>query len=94
VAVYLYRCPEHGTSETRCPMGTAPGTIACPTCGATAGRVFTAPRLALGSAARRALIDRTERSRDEPAVVSAPPSRRPADARSSGNPALARLPRP
>jgi hypothetical protein len=96
IAVYVYRCPEHGRTETNCAMGAATAVVACPMCGAVAGRVFTAPRLALGSPVRRALIERTERSREQPDVVSAPPpgpgARQRADL--SRNPALRRLPRP
>lgn len=94
MAVYAYRCTEHGVTETSCPIGTAPSTTACPTCGAAAGRVYTAPRLSLGSPARRALIDRSERSRDEPEVVSAPPPRTGRPRPVPQNPALSRLPRP
>jgi putative FmdB family regulatory protein len=95
MAVYLFRCPDHGTTETRRAMGTAPATVPCPVCGAAAARVFTAPRLSSGSPARRALIERTERTADVPDVVAAPPPparRRQADVRR--NPALSRLPRP
>jgi hypothetical protein len=77
-------------------MGTATATIACPACGAVAARIFTAPRLSFGSPVRRALLDRTEATRDHPDVVSAPragPGRgRRADV--ARNPALNRLPRP
>jgi hypothetical protein len=77
-------------------MGAATAVVACPVCGAVAGRVFTAPRLAFGSPARRALIERTERTSERPDVVAAPPpgphgARRADVAR---NPALSRLPRP
>jgi hypothetical protein len=77
-------------------MGTAGAAIACPLCGAPAPRVFTAPRLSFGSPVRRALIDRTERTREHPDVVSAPPPR-PGQGRRADvdrNPALSRLPRP
>ncbi|GAB3347371.1 FmdB family zinc ribbon protein [Modestobacter lapidis] len=94
MAVYQYRCPDHGPTETRCAMGSAPATVRCPACGADAARVFTAPRLSFGSPVRRALLDRTEQSRDEPAVVSGPPARHPSAAALPRNPALARLPRP
>ena len=96
IAVYLYRCPDHGTTEAHRPMGTAPAAVECPACGSAATRVFTAPRLSFGSPVRRALIDRTERTRDQPDVVSTPP-RRPGPARRAdvlSNPALSRLPRP
>jgi len=93
MAVYVYRCAEHGLLDVAAPIGTASETFPCPHCDAAAPRVFTAPRLSLGSAGHRALIDRTERSADSPAVVSRPPSpgRAPTAPR---NPALARLPRP
>jgi hypothetical protein len=96
IAVYVYRCPEHGPIETSCAMGSASAVVACPACGAVSARVFTAPRLSLGSPTRRALIERTERSSERPDVVSAPPpvpdTRRRADV--PRNPALSRLPRP
>ena len=77
-------------------MGAAPADVRCPACGATAARVFTAPRLSFGSPARRALLERTERTRDEPDVVSTPPPRPGSGRRAGvlGNPALSRLPRP
>ena len=93
MAVYVYRCTEHGPTEVTLAMGTAHAAVPCPACGLQATRVFTAPRLSLGSPARRALIDRTERTRDEPDVVSAPPPRAGASA-VARNPALRRLPRP
>jgi hypothetical protein len=77
-------------------MGAATATIPCPACGAVAARVFTAPRLSFGSPVRRALLDRTERTRDQPDVVSAPPPG-PGPGRRADvfrNPALSRLPRP
>jgi putative FmdB family regulatory protein len=94
MAVYVYRCAEHGTTEESRPIGTAVAAVPCPTCGSSALRLYTAPRLSLGSSTRRALIDRTERTRDEPDVVSAPPPRSGGRADVRRNPALRRLPRP
>jgi putative FmdB family regulatory protein len=96
MAVYLYRCPDHGTTETRWAMGAAPGEVPCPACGVAAARVFTAPRLSFGSPVRRALIDRTERTSEHPDVVAGlPPGRdRGRQADVLRNPALSRLPRP
>ncbi|WP_448616745.1 zinc ribbon domain-containing protein [Modestobacter sp. URMC 112] len=77
-------------------MGTAGTAVPCPVCGGAAPRVFTAPRLSFGSPVRRALIDRTERTREQPDVVAAPPPRPVRRPRDDGarNPALGRLPRP
>jgi putative FmdB family regulatory protein len=94
MAVYVYRCAEHGTTEESWPIGTAAAAVPCPACGSSAARIYTAPRLSLGSSTRRALIDRTERTRDEPDVVSAPPPRRGGGAAAGRHPALSRLPRP
>lgn len=92
--IYVYRCGDHGITEQSLPIGTAQRTMPCTTCGSTAVRVFTAPRLSLGDATRRALIDRTERTRDEPEVVSSPGPRPVRRAPVAANPALRRLPRP
>ena len=94
MAVYAYRCTDHGATEASHPIGTAAATTPCPVCGQAAARVITAPRLSLGSANRRALIDRTERTRDEPDVVSAPPGRPGRPRTIPMNPAMATLPRP
>lgn len=94
MVLYVYRCDRHGLMERSLPIGTADRTTPCATCGSAAVRVFTAPRLSLGDATRRALIDRTERTRDEPEVVSSPGPRPVRRAPVAGNPALLRLPRP
>lgn len=94
MAIYVYRCATHGLTERSLPIGTALPTTDCPTCGATAGRVFTAPRLSLGDPVRRALLDRTKRTADVPDVVSSPGPRPARRAPASANPALRRLPRP
>ncbi len=54
MAVYVYRCAEHGTVEESRPIGTAAAAVPCPACGSAAARIYTAPRLSLGSATRRA----------------------------------------
>lgn len=93
MAVYAYRCAEHGDHEVHRPIGTAADREPCPECAVPASRVFTAPLLAMGSARARALLDRTEASATEPPVVSVPPPSRRSAPRPS-NPALAKLPRP
>jgi putative FmdB family regulatory protein len=95
MATFQYRCNEHDLFDISRPIGTADAQTPCPTCGNDAVRVFTAPRLRFGSASARALLDRTEKSRSEPDVVSALPGRRPRrTAPVAQNPALQRLPRP
>ena len=94
MVLYVYRCDDHGLTEHSLPIGTAGRTARCPACDSPSVRVFTAPRLSLGDATRRALIDRTERTRDEPEVVSSPGPRQIRTAPVATNPALLRLPRP
>jgi hypothetical protein len=93
MVVYAYRCAEHGATKVSRPIGSVPAGVPCPVCGQAATRIYTAPWLSLGSSARRTLIDRTGRTRDEPAVVSAPPPRR-GPAAVARPPGLRRLPRP
>ncbi|MCD2185863.1 FmdB family zinc ribbon protein [Actinomycetospora soli] len=92
--LYAYRCDADGPVEVMAPMGAATPTVPCPTCGAGAVRVITAPRL--GGARRDlvAAIDRAEASRTEPAVVSAPPPRPAARPAPRLDPRTASLPRP
>jgi putative FmdB family regulatory protein len=95
LATYQYRCSGDGDFEVRHPIGTAPEPVRCPVCGGDAVRVYTAPMLFTASRAGVAAIDRAEKSRDQPDVVTALPAsaarRRPA---ASVNPALQKLPRP
>jgi putative FmdB family regulatory protein len=74
MATYAYRCEVDGPLDVRRPIGTAPTTVPCPACGATAQRMITAPMLGLADRGRMAVIDRAEASRTEPSVVSAIPS--------------------
>lgn len=92
---YEYRCPQHGRFADRLPLGTAPPARPCPDCAADSPRVFSAPMVATAHRGALSLIEATERSAHEPAVVTAPP-RPPAGraARPAPNPALSRLPRP
>ena len=92
---YAYRCDRDGPVELRRPMGEAAAVEACPVCAGEAVRVVTAPRLSLAPRARVAAIDRAERTRSEPDVVTAPPPR-PGSRRAAPpvHPATRRLPRP
>jgi hypothetical protein len=77
-------------------MGQAAEVLACPVCDDPAVRVFSAPMLSAVPKAMLAAIDRTERTREEPEVVSSVPRRDPSSRTpiAPSNPALRRLPRP
>ncbi|MDQ4116459.1 MAG: zinc ribbon domain-containing protein [Actinomycetota bacterium] len=94
MATYAYRCPSDGDLEVGRPIGTAPSSIPCPACGAVSTRVITAPMLGLADPSRTALIDRTEATRSEPAVVSSPPRRPAVRPARQADPRTSRLPRP
>jgi putative FmdB family regulatory protein len=96
MTVYEYRCGADGPFELRRPLGTQPGSAPCPVCGGDAPRAFSAPMLSRAPRALVAAMDRAEKSRDAPEVVTSLP---PAPARrrtpmAPPNPALRRLPRP
>ena len=97
MTLYEYRCRDHGLTSVSLPMGTAPTSIACPVCDAPTERVYSAPML-MTSKSRRlsSVIDRCERTRDEPGVVTSLPPRDPhkRTPMAPANPALRRLPRP
>ncbi len=96
MATYQYRCVQDGDFDVSWPMGTAAPKSQCPVCNNEAARVFHAPMLSFASRALVAAIDRTEKTSDEPEVVSALPPRgvRTRSPMATQNPALQRLPRP
>jgi hypothetical protein len=96
IATFQYRCPQDGDFEVIRPVGTATTHVACARCGRDAVRVFTAPLLSLAPRALMTAIDSTEKTRDEPEVISALPPRnvRKRTPMAPRNPALQRLPRP
>ena len=96
LARYEYRCARHGVLEVSRPMGQAADVWACPVCDDEAVRVFSAPMVSLAPRAMVAAIDRTEKTRDEPEVVSSLPRRHPSrqTLMAPPNPAFRRLPRP
>jgi putative FmdB family regulatory protein len=94
VAIYEYRCRDHGSFERSLPMGTATRSSACPTCGGDANRVFSAPMTSRTPGPLAAMLAREEASRDHPEVVtSVPPRNRPRRPAASPD-VLARLPKP
>ena len=93
MATYMYRCAIDGPVDVRRPIGTAPATVPCPACGATSARVITAPMLGLADPNRMAVLDRSEASRTEPAVVTSLP-RSPRTPAPRLDPRTRKLPRP
>ncbi|MEY8043498.1 zinc ribbon domain-containing protein [Saccharopolyspora cebuensis] len=93
MAIYQYRCAAHGAFDRSHPIGSAAAEQPCPTCHSAAPRVFTAVSLTGAARSRTALIDRTEQTRERPAVVSAPPPRRGRGGVTT-NPKHRHLPRP
>ena len=96
MAIYEYRCDDHGVFEVTRPLGAPPESIACRVCGGEGRRVFSKPMLTLSPSAVVAAIDHAEKSRDEPEVVTSLPS---TGARKRTpvlplTPKLRRLPRP
>ncbi|GAA2373015.1 zinc ribbon domain-containing protein [Dactylosporangium salmoneum] len=92
MATYGYRCPRDGDFDVSFPIGDAAARVPCRVCGGEAVRVYTAPLLGRGPGPLAAHIERSERSAEEPEVVSGPPVRhRP---RRPVHPATARLPKP
>jgi putative FmdB family regulatory protein len=96
MATYQYRCSQDGDFDVRRPIGTATPKTQCPICRRDAARVFRAPMLSLAPRALVSAIDRTEKTRDEPDVVTAIPTRatRPRTPAATQNPAWRRLPKP
>ncbi|BBX65942.1 hypothetical protein MSAS_51160 [Mycobacterium saskatchewanense] len=96
MATYGYRCAQDGDFDVCRPIGTAPTRFVCPVCNCEAARVFRAPMLSLAPRAVLAAIDRAEKTRDVPDMVSVPP---PTPVRDRipplpQNPAWRYLPRP
>lgn len=79
MAIYEYRCDQDGLFDRSLPLGTAPESVACATCGSEARRVFSAPMFKTATrSAWTAAMDRADKSRYEPDVVtSLPPSGAP-----------------
>ena len=80
--LYEYDCSQHGVFESMHSMQNADEPERCPSCGAPAPRILSAPRLACIGANERIARDRNEKSRHEPRVAkksaAKPKSERPA----------------
>ncbi len=91
---YEYGCPRDGRFDAPAPMGAAPSTAPCPRCAGDAPRVWTPVATRRGSDSARRLLERSERSRDEPSVVTTLPGRSAPARRATANPLHHTLPRP
>src|SRR5699024_5046823 len=96
MAVYEFRCPEHGSFEIEAAIGAAPSTPSCSVCGGQARRVFSAPMLGRVGAAVQRAVDNAERSSEEPDVVTSLPAggQRSAQPQYTRDPKHRRLPKP
>lgn len=92
--LYSYRCPNCVDFDVLLAMGDAVGSVSCPACGAPSRRRYTAAHLSSSSSGAYRLIEATERSAAEPAVVRSPGGS-PGNARGiTTNPLHRKLPRP
>ena len=97
MTTYEYRCDSDGVLiEVRFPLGTAPESVTCERCGGEARRVFSKPMVVSSRRDLVGMIDRAEKTRTDPDVVTSLPS---AGARKATpvlplTPTLKRLPRP
>ena len=96
MVAYEYRCSSHGVFVVTQSMGDATDTVACLACDQDAVRVYSAPMLRRAPPNRVALIDKAEKSRDEPELVTSLPPHHPSKRTplAPPNPTLQRLPRP
>lgn len=88
---YEYRCPDCGIVEKVRPMGAATPAETCPTCGAAAKRVFSAPSLSRTPRPLASVVQQADKSRHEPAVVRREPQPTRRDTPDRVNPALRKL---
>jgi len=91
---YTFRCPTCGDADRWFALNEVPDEVGCLACTATTRRRVTAGSLLGGSSSARRLLDATERSAYEPAVVSQPPQSSRRAPATTGNPLHANLPRP
>lgn len=86
MAIYEYRCPQCGVFEIALAMGSASRSHGCVHCENEARRFFSIPHLTRSPTALHTAIERVEKSRDEPELVTQVPARKnqrpqPPDAR-------------
>lgn len=95
MAIYEYRCSDGSPFEATHPIGTAPETMPCPSCGEPSRRMISAPHLSKVGTSAFQLVDSTMRSASEPEVVNSQLPGTPRRAQPySSNPLHRKLPRP
>lgn len=91
--VYEFRCADAHVHEAVLAIDSDQRSMPCRTCGAAAARLISAPGLSRLGSTRARLIEKSERSAHEPAVVEGiPRGRRSTPV--SRDPRHAKLPRP
>lgn len=93
---YAFRCASGDHFDAHYPIADVPAHATCPSCNAPAQRVLTAPHLSRAGSSTYGLIERSERSAHEPAVVHGRPGGAPRTAGGgvTTNPLHQKLPRP
>lgn len=77
MATYEYRCFQCGVIERDLTWGSAPTSLTCSSCGREARRVYSPPMVYRTAKPVNRALEREEKSRDEPEVVTqVPPSNR------------------
>lgn len=97
MAIYEYRCPQDGAFDVHRPIGTAPESVPCSVCGGESMRMVSMPMIKrMSNRGLVAALDRAQKSRYEPDVVTSLPAAGAMRPRPSLKitPALAHLPRP
>lgn len=92
---YEFRCPTGHTTERLLPMSSEERTTECKDCGEAATRVISAPAVAGVDKQKARIVEATQKSAYEPAVVNTVP--RAGNRRATPvthNPQHAKLPRP
>ncbi|NAZ85343.1 FmdB family zinc ribbon protein [Kineococcus indalonis] len=92
MATYVFRCPGCSVFEVVQPMSALRPTHTCPTCGAPAARVFTAPGLLSTPSPVHRALDRAAASAEAPQVVRSLPHGAPPPRRRRWNPVTGAAP--
>lgn len=89
---YEFRCSRCGIFELSLPLGAAPATVRCGSCGGPSARRYHGAALVSARTPLRQAREAASRSAGEPELTSGPPAAAAAPGRS--DPRRARLPRP